>query len=62
MSEHGHEHEHPDASQGWCCDGRTWAEHASEGGECCQPKGTQLPDLPADAQEKARERLSKVSG
>jgi hypothetical protein len=28
-----------DASQGWCCDGRTWVEHAHEGGECCQSKG-----------------------
>jgi hypothetical protein len=48
----------PDASEGWCCDGRTYHEHASEDGHCCQPKGTELNDLPEEAQAKARERLS----
>lgn len=59
--EHEHKHDHVDASQGWCCDGRTWAEHAGEGGECCQPKGTDLEHLPAEAQQKAKERLSEAS-
>lgn len=48
-----------DTSKGWCCDGRTWSEHASEGGQCCQPQGRQLSDLPADGQRKARERLAQ---
>ncbi len=50
-----------DAAQGWCCDGRTWHEHATEDGECCQAPGTELDDLPADGQEKARERLAQSS-
>jgi hypothetical protein len=52
--------EHLDTSKGWCCDGRTWTEHASEGGQCCQPEGTQLSDLPEDAAQQARERLSQA--
>jgi hypothetical protein len=48
-----------DLSKGWCCDGRTWVEHAHESGQCCQPEGTQLEDLPADAQVDARERLAQ---
>jgi hypothetical protein len=51
-----------DTSQGWCCDGRTWTEHAAEGGECCQPKGTQIEDLPESGQRDARERLAKAGG
>jgi hypothetical protein len=50
-----------DTSQGWCCDGRTWHEHASEDGECCQPQGTQLADLPPEGQRLARERLAQGS-
>jgi hypothetical protein len=50
--------EHLDASEGWCCDGRTWKEHAGADGECCQSKGTHIEDLPPDGQEKARERLA----
>jgi hypothetical protein len=50
-----------DTSQGWCCDGRTYTEHASEDGHCCQPQGTQIDDLPAEGQEKARERLGQSS-
>jgi hypothetical protein len=50
-----------DTSKGWCCDGRTWVEHASEDGHCCQAEGTQIEDLPADGQEKARERQAKGS-
>ena len=50
-----------DTSQGWCCDGRTYKEHASEDGHCCQPQGTQIEDLPADGQEKARQRLGQSS-
>jgi hypothetical protein len=51
--------EHVDASRGWCCDGRTWEEHASEGGECCQSEGTKLEDLPPEGQRDARERLGQ---
>lgn len=46
-----------DTSKGWCCDGRTWTEHAHEGGQCCQPEGTQLSDLPDEARQKAQERI-----
>jgi hypothetical protein len=49
-----------DTSQGWCCDGRTWKEHADEAGHCCQSEGTQIEGLPADGREKARERLSEA--
>jgi hypothetical protein len=48
-----------DASQGWCCDGRTYTEHHDEAGHCCQPEGQRIEDLPADGQEKARERLGQ---
>ena len=48
-----------DTSQGWCCDGRTWHEHASEDGECCQPQGRQISDLPPEGQRLARERLAQ---
>jgi len=51
---------HVDASQGWCCDGRTWQEHASEDGECCQPQGKQIDDLPEEGRRKAEERLSQA--
>ena len=46
-----------DTSKGWCCDGRTWTEHAHADRQCCQPEGTQLADLPDDARQKAEERL-----
>jgi hypothetical protein len=49
-----------DTTKGWCCDGRTWAEHAHEGGECCQPEGTQMDGLPAEAQRAAQERLAQA--
>jgi len=49
-----------DTSQGWCCDGRTWAEHAAEGGECWQAQGTQLDELAPDGQQAARERLAEA--
>ncbi len=49
-----------DTSQGWCCDGRTWAEHAHDGGECCQPQGKQIEDLPPDAQRAAEERVAQA--
>lgn len=49
----------PDTGKGWCCDGRTWTEHAQEGGKCCQPQGQRIEDLPADGQEKARRRLAQ---
>lgn len=48
-----------DTSQGWCCDGRTWTEHAAEDGNCCQPKGKTIDELPSEAQEAARERLAE---
>ena len=54
--------EQPDTSQGWCCDGRTWSEHIHEGGECCQPQGTSIEDLPPEGQRAARERLGQGSG
>lgn len=49
-----------DASEGWCCDGRTWKEHASADGACCQPRGLDIPDLPQEGQDKARERLGQA--
>jgi hypothetical protein len=49
-----------DTSKGWCCDGRTWTEHAKDGGQCCQPQGKQVNDLPADGQRKARERMAQA--
>jgi hypothetical protein len=55
------ENEPVDASQGWCCDGRTYLEHASEDGRCCQPQGQQLEDLPADGRAKAEARLAQQS-
>jgi hypothetical protein len=51
--------EHPDISKGWCCDGRTWTEHARADGECCQPEGRQIEDLPPEGQRKARGRLGR---
>lgn len=51
-----------DLSQGWCCEGITWKEHASEGGGCCQEEGTQLEDLPPEGQRKAQERLAQAGG
>jgi len=51
-----------DLSQGWCCDGRTWKEHADADGQCCQEQGTQLADLPEDGRQKAEERLAQASG
>jgi hypothetical protein len=50
----------PDTSQGWCCDGRTWKEHAAVDGHCCQQEGMQIADLPEDGQQKARERLAQA--
>jgi hypothetical protein len=47
-----------DTSKGWCCDGRTWTEHASQDGECCQPEGRQIEDLPLEGKRLAQERLS----
>jgi hypothetical protein len=50
-----------DTSQGWCCDGRTWKEHAQQDGECCQPQGKDMSDLPPEGQAKAKERLAEAS-
>ena len=50
-----------DTSKGWCCDGRTWTEHAGKDGECCQSEGTQISDLPPEGQQKARERLARAA-
>jgi hypothetical protein len=52
--------EKPDTSKGWCCDGRTFTEHAHEGGDCCQPEGKQIGDLPPEGQRAARERMSSA--
>lgn len=49
----------PDASKGWCCDGRTWTEHAAEDGKCCQPQGQTIEELPDEAQQAARDRLEQ---
>jgi len=46
-----------DTSKGWCCDGRTFLEHAHEDGKCCQPEGTRLDALPEKAKEAAKKRL-----
>ncbi len=51
-----------DTTQGWCCDGRTWHEHAAEDGECCQPQGKGIDELPAEGQRLARERLDEATG
>ncbi len=48
-----------DTSQGWCCDGRTWKEHASADGECCQPQGKSLNELPVEGRKAAQERLTR---
>lgn len=50
--------EQVDDRQGWCCDGRTWTEHATKEGHCCQPKGKHVSDLPEEGQKKARDRLA----
>lgn len=50
-----------DTSKGWCCDGRTWHEHASVDGHCCQSEGTQIADLPPEGQRKAQERMADQS-
>ena len=51
-----------DTSKGWCCDGRTWSEHAEQGGsgKCCQPQGKQIDDLPAEGKRKAQERMARM--
>ena len=54
--------EQPDTSQGWCCDGQTWKEHADTDGHCCQPEGVQLQQLPEDGQQKANQRLGRARG
>ena len=48
-----------DTSKGWCCDGRTWIEHAHADGECCQPEVQQVEDLPPEGQQKARARIEE---
>jgi hypothetical protein len=49
-----------DSTKGWCCDGRTWQEHADVDGDCCQEEGTQIEDLPEGGQKAARERLEQA--
>lgn len=49
-----------DLSDGWCCDGRTWTEHAHASGDCCQPKGQDIEDLPPEGQRAAHDRLAKA--
>lgn len=53
--------ENIDVTKGWCCDGRTHAEHEGEDGHCCQPEGKHIEDLPEDGQQKAKERLDQTS-
>ena len=50
-----------DTSKGWCCDGRTWQEHAGTDGDCCQKEGTQIDDLPPSGKAAAQERLNEGS-
>jgi len=52
--------EQMDTSKGWCCDGRTWTEHAHEAGECCQSEGTELDQLPDEGRQKAEERMRQA--
>lgn len=52
----------PDTSKGWCCDGRTWVEHAATDGECCQSEGTQVGDLPPEGKAAAEERMQEETG
>ncbi len=52
--------EHLDTSRGWCCDGRTWTEHAYNDGECCQPQGRDIEELPPEGEWLARERLEEA--
>jgi hypothetical protein len=54
--DHSHVHADLDTSEGWCCDGRTYKEHADADGQCCQPKGTSIEQLPPEGREKAKER------
>ena len=35
-------------------------EHADADGECCQPEGKQIADLPPEGQRKARERMAQA--
>lgn len=51
-----------DASQGWCCDGRTWKEHSDADGHCCQPEGMQPSDLPPEGKRLAEERMGQAAG
>jgi hypothetical protein len=51
--------ENMDTSQGWCCDGRTYKEHHDADGKCCQPPGKSVEDLPPEAQQMARDRMSE---
>lgn len=48
-----------DTSEGWCCDGRTYKEHAHADGKCCQPKNKSLEELPAKGQEAAKQRMEQ---
>jgi hypothetical protein len=54
--------ENLDTSQGWCCDGRTHKEHEAADGKCCQPAGKTMEDLPPQAQQAARDRMSESGG
>ncbi len=47
--------------RGWCCDGRTWVEHAHDSGECCQPRGKDVEELPPEGERLACERLEEAS-
>lgn len=49
----------PDATDGWCCDGRTWKEHSDADGDCCQPHGTHVDELPPEGKQAAQERLER---
>jgi hypothetical protein len=51
-----------DTSKGWCCGGRTWVEHVHADGECCQPEGKQIADLPPEGGPKGRSRTACQHG
>jgi hypothetical protein len=48
-----------DTSEGWCCDGRTYKEHAHADGQCCQPKDTSLDELPNEGKKAGEERIKR---
>jgi hypothetical protein len=46
--------EPPDTRQGWCCDGRTWKEHADADGTAASPRVDSLKTCPRTASSRPR--------